>query len=66
MTEPKPPPMIELRVPVGHGPDEVFTVSVPVYFGERPSLELLEFAIQSMAKQAVDLLRAEMWLWEAT
>lgn len=66
MTEPKPPPMIELRVPVGRESDEVFTVSVPVYFEERPSLELLEFAIQSMAKQAVDLVRAETWLWEQT
>lgn len=66
MTDRKPPPMIELRVPVGHEPGEVFTVSVPVYFGERPSLEVLEFAIQSMAKQAVDLLRTETWLWEDT
>jgi hypothetical protein len=52
------PKMIELTIPVGDDPDDVFRASMPIYWPDgRPSLELLEEAIRVLAEQAIGALR---------
>lgn len=61
--EPRVPPMVRLSVPLGDGRGD-FEASIPVYEWERPSLDVLEYAIRHVAEQAIRKLRSETWLWE--
>jgi hypothetical protein len=60
------PKMIELTVPVGDKPEDVFRASMPIYPNGRPSLDLLEEAIRMLAEQTISALRDAQHLREDT
>jgi hypothetical protein len=51
------PLMVELSVPVGAEPEDVFRASMPIYPQGRPSLEVLEEAIRALTEQTIRWLR---------